>query len=49
MLLEKGDFYWEGTPEKCDECGETYPMCWIIWDGEKFLCFHCYYNGVVAE
>ena len=35
---------WVGVPEKCDCCGETYPMCWITFDGKRYLCTSCNYD-----
>jgi hypothetical protein len=30
-----------GVPEQCDRCKEIYPMSWIEFDGEHFLCTAC--------
>ena len=40
---------WVGSIEKCDECHCKYPMCWIIFDGKRFLCFACHYPDHRAE
>lgn len=32
---------WIGVPEQCDRCKEIYPMSWIAYDGEHFLCTAC--------
>jgi formylmethanofuran dehydrogenase subunit E len=35
------DIQWIGTPEKCDECGEQYPMAWIQFVDGRFVCLAC--------
>ena len=46
FILESGDYYWEGSREICNQCKQEYPMVWIIFDGEKFLCYSCYYEAL---
>lgn len=45
------ELIWVGSPEKCDLCGETYPMCWIDYDGVRFACAacNCNYEPPMAE
>ncbi len=50
MLLEKGDWYWEGVLEGCDDCHDEYPMSWIIMcDNGIIRCFDCYYKNLKQE
>ena len=28
--------------EKCDQCGETFPVGGIIFTGRQYLCQHCF-------
>ena len=32
---------WIGTYETCDDCKKDYPMIWIRFDGERFICLNC--------
>lgn len=35
---------WIGVLERCDCCHEQYPMSWVIYDGNGFWCWACYYG-----
>lgn len=38
-----------GPLETCDSCNNDYPLMWIMFTGQQFLCFACYYNVEEAD
>lgn len=44
LHVGKRGLIWIGTPEKCDSCQDSFPTCWITFDGKRFLCTACNYE-----
>jgi hypothetical protein len=50
MLLENGDYYWQGNEEECNDCHEKYPMMWMIMcDFGIIRCFDCWQKNEEYE
>ena len=50
MLLEVGDYYWEGSEEECCDCHDKFPMAWMVMcDGGLIRCFDCWQKNLKQE
>ena len=50
MILDEGDWYWQGSEEECGDCHYLFPMCWMVMcDNGQIRCFDCFQKNLAQE